>query len=325
MTAPNLHLAQSVASDREELERIAARLEASVDYRILRRIPPMPEIHPAGVGPTRRAIFVDVETTGLDPAVDGVIELAMAAFEYSEDGRIVGIGESFSAFRDPGRPIPQAITALTGITNEMVAGASIEMPAVATFVGSANLMVAHNASFDRPFCEGLCDAFAAKPWACSLREVPWREEGFGCSQLAHLAIGHGLFFDGHRALHDCRAGIEILSRPLPRSGRRALAVLLESARLARWRVWAAGAPYALRDTLKSRGYRWNAGSDGSPRAWYVDVVDDALETESAFLRSRVYRREDVNLDVRRVSAFERYSNRPIDGSNAVIPLQGTRG
>jgi DNA polymerase III subunit epsilon len=136
-----------------------------------------------------------------------------------------------------------------------------------------------------------------------------REEGFGCGQLAHLAMGYGLFFDGHRALHDCRAGIEILSRPLPRSGRTALAVLLESARSPRWRVWAKGAPYALRETLNRRGYRWNDGSDGSPRAWHIDVAEDTLETESVFLRSQVYHREDMSIDARHVTAFERYSRR----------------
>jgi DNA polymerase-3 subunit epsilon len=198
MTAPTLDLPQSVTSDVLEMERMAARLEASADYRILRRLPPTPEIHPSS-GLTWRAVYVDVETTGLDPNNDSVIELAMVAFDYSDDGRVVGVGKSFSSFRDPGRPIPQAITALTGITDEMVEGAKIEVPAVAAFVGSADLMVAHNASFDRPFCEGLCDAFAEKPWACSLREVPWREEGFGCGNLAHLAMGHGMFFDGHRA------------------------------------------------------------------------------------------------------------------------------
>jgi DNA polymerase-3 subunit epsilon len=309
MTALILDQTQSAATAPEDLERVAARLEASADYRVLRRLPPLPEIHLSGGGPTRRAVFVDVETTGLDPAVDAVIELAMAAFEYSEGGRIVGVGESFSAFRDPGRPIPQAITALTGIADAMVDGITIDVPAVAAFVGSADLVIAHHAAFDRPFCEGLCDAFAAKPWACSLREVPWREEGFGCAQLAHLAIGHGLFFDGHRALNDCRAGIEILSRPLPRSGRTALAVLLESARSPRWRVWAKGAPYALRETLKRRGYRWNDGSDGSPRAWHIDVAEDTLETESVFLRSQVYHREDMSIDARHVTAFERYSRR----------------
>ena len=98
MTAPNLDLAQSIATDTVELERMAARLEASADYRILRRLPPVPDIHPAGVGPTRRAVFVDVETTGLDPTTDAVIELAMAGFDYSEDGRIVGVGEVLQRF-----------------------------------------------------------------------------------------------------------------------------------------------------------------------------------------------------------------------------------
>ena len=82
----------------------------------------------------------------------------------------MGVGESFSAFRDPGRPIPEPITELTGISDAMVQGATIELSAVAAFVGAADLVVAHNANFDRPFCEGLCDAFVAKPWACSLRE-----------------------------------------------------------------------------------------------------------------------------------------------------------
>jgi DNA polymerase-3 subunit epsilon len=309
MTVLTLEMTQSVATGTEELERMAAFLETTGDYRVLRRLPPEPEIHPSGGGPTRRAVFVDVETTGLDPAADGIIELAMTSFQYSEDGRIVGVGESFSAFRDPGRPIPEPITELTGISDAMVQGATIELSAVAAFVGAADLVVAHNANFDRPFCEGLCDAFVAKPWACSLREVRWREEGFGCGQLAHLAMGYGLFFDGHRALHDCRAGIEILSRPLPRSGRTALAVLLESARSPRWRVWAKGAPYALRETLKRRGYRWNDGSDGSPRAWHIDVAEDTLETESVFLRSQVYHREDMSIDARHVTAFERYSRR----------------
>jgi DNA polymerase-3 subunit epsilon len=306
-------VSQPVAIETKELERMAAFLETTGDYRVLRRLPPEPEIHPSGGDPTQRAVFVDVETTGLDPAADAVIELAMCAFDYSQSGRIVGVGEFFSAYRDPGRPIPQAVTALTGITDAMVMGATIEESAVAAFIESADLVIAHNARFDRPFCEGLSDIFAALPWACSWREVPWADEGFDGARLSHLAVGHGLFFDGHRALHDCRAGIEILSRPLPRSGRTALAVLLESARSDRWRVGAAGAPYAFKDNLKRRGYRWNDGSDGGPRAWYADVGDDELDTELTYLRSQVYRRQDVNIDVRRVSAFERYSLRPLRG------------
>jgi DNA polymerase-3 subunit epsilon len=171
------------------------------------------------------------------------------------------------------------------------------------------LVIAHNAGFDRRFMERLCGAFATLPWACSWTEVRWADEGFDGAKLGQLAAAHGFFHDGHRAVHDCHAGIEILARTLPRSGRTAMGVLLESARQPRWRIWAARAPFERKDFLKRRGYRWCDGSDGRPRAWNAEVADHALESELAFLRREIYRRDDVDIDARRVSAFERYSDR----------------
>jgi DNA polymerase-3 subunit epsilon len=144
-------------------------------------------------------------------------------------------------------------------------------------------------------------------WACSWSEIPWAEEGFEGTKLVHLA-GCGFFHEGHRAVHDCRAGIELLSRALPRSGRRGLDVLLESARAPRWRIRAVGAPFELRQALKIRGYRWDPGEDGRPRAWFIDVADGAVDSERDFLRREIYRR-DVDVDARRIDAFDRYSDR----------------
>jgi DNA polymerase-3 subunit epsilon len=292
----------------EEAERMVELLETTGRFRVLRRLENQVQYMPDDT-PTRRGVFVDVETTGLDPAVDEIIELAMLAFYYSKDGRICGVSGAYEAFRDPGRPIPPAVTALTGITDAMVSGKSIDIEKVSSFIGDADLIVAHNAEFDRRFCERLCGVFTEKAWACSYREVAWKEEGFDSARLGHLAIGHGLFFEAHRALDDCRAGLEILSRALPRSGRSAFAAVLESARQARWRLWALGAPYASRSILKNRQYRWNDGSDGRPRAWYLDVAECALEVEKEFLRQEVYRRTDVAIKSQRVTAFDRYSGR----------------
>jgi DNA polymerase III subunit epsilon len=124
-----------------------------------------------------------------------------------------------------------------------------------------------------------------------------------------LAHGHGLFFDGHRAVHDCHAGIEILSRPLPRSGRTGLDALLESARAARFRIWATNSPFEMKNVLKKRGYKWNDGSDGRPKAWLIDVAEDKLETEAEFLRSEIYRQPDLDILSRRITAYDRYSDR----------------
>jgi DNA polymerase-3 subunit epsilon len=154
----------------------------------------------------------------------------LVPFDFSSDGRIFSVHESFSRFRDPGRPIPTAVVAITGITDDMVAGKSIDPAEIEAFPGAAGIVIAHNAGFDRRFAERFCGAFARLPWACSWSEIPWVEEGFtDGAKLGQLAAACGFFHDGHRAVHDCYAGVEILSRALPRSARRGLDVLLESA------------------------------------------------------------------------------------------------
>jgi DNA polymerase-3 subunit epsilon len=292
----------------EDLERCASVLEASGDYRVLRRLrftaAPLPE----GV-PTRRGVIVDVETTGLDPATDEVLELAMLAFDYTIDGASVSAVASFDQLQYPGRPIPPEVTKLTGITDEMVVGKNIDLVAADAFMKQAALVVAHNAAFDRRFCERVLPGFAEKPWACSLREVGWTDEGFESARLSQLAGGFGLFFDGHRAGHDCEAALDLLSRRLPRSGRTALSALLESARRPRWRIRAEGAAYSARDTLKRRGYRWDPGDRPRRGAWYTEVAEDVLEAERDFLRVDIYRRQDAVIDARLLTAFERYSVR----------------
>ena len=293
----------------EDLERCASVLEASGEYRVLRRLRLTTALGlPEGV-PARRGVIVDVETTGLDPATDEVLELAMLAFDYSIDGAFVSAVASFDQLRDPGRPIPPEVTKLTGITDEMVVGKNIDVAAADAFVKPAALVIAHNAAFDRRFCERLSPVFAEKPWACSLREVGWIDEGFESARLSQLAGGFWLFFNGHRAGHDCEAALELLSRPLPRGGRTALSVLLESARRPRWRIRAEGAPYASRETLKRRGYRWDPGDRARRGAWYTEVVEDILEAERDFLQADIYRRQDAVIDARLLTAFERHSER----------------
>jgi len=293
----------------QDLEKLAAVLESSGEYRILRRLRlANPAPPPAGVI-LRRGVLVDVETTGLDAATDEIIELAMLAFDYSADGSFVAPADSFDQLHDPGRPISAEVTRLTGITAEMVAGRRIDVSGAGAFIADAALVIAHNAAFDRRFCERLLPSFAAKPWACSLREVDWTSEGFESARLSALAAGHGRFFDGHRALHDCEALLDVLSRPLPRTGSPALRVLLESARRPRWRLRADRAPFASRQCLKERGYRWEAGKGTARGAWCTEAHQESFEVECEFLRTNVYRQTAPPIHARLLTAYERYSLR----------------
>jgi DNA polymerase-3 subunit epsilon len=297
-----------VETDLAELEEMAARLEASGFYRVLRRLDAHAASRAAPSGATRIGLFVDVETTGLDPARDEIIELAMAPFTYDLNGEVTRIGEAFCALREPSIPITAQITSLTGITQEMVAGQVIDPDQVAAFAAPAAIVIAHNAAFDRRFLERFCQTFTTKPWACSMSQVDWALEGHEGARLAHLAAGAGFFYDKHRALNDCHAGIELLARTMKTSGKPALAQLLDAARRPSWRIWAENSPFELKDVLKMRGYRWNAEHSSGPRAWYVDVGDVEREAELAFLRQEIYQR-DIDLACRRIDAHDRFSDR----------------
>lgn len=294
--------------DKGALKEMAAALEASGDYRVLRRLAPRAAVDPPEGLRTRLGLFVDVETTGLDPARDEIIELAMVPFTYGLDGTIYAVGEAFNELQQPSVPIPPEITAITGIDDAMVAGRSIDPAAVAHFAAPAALVIAHHAAFDRRFLERFCDVFTTKPWACSMSQVDWAAEGHEGVKLSYLASGAGFFYERHRAVHDCLAAIELLGMPLPRSGASALGQLLERARMPNWRIWAENSPFDLKDMLKARGYRWNGDDNGMPRAWYIDVEDEQKEAELAFLRSEVYQRE-IELLVRRIDAYDRFSDR----------------
>lgn len=290
-----------------EHEAAIAALEATGDYRVLRRIKPREAFHEADGSETRVGIVVDLETTGLDPNRDEIIEIGMVAFTYSPDGRIFDVRchAPFSSLRQPSIPISAEITAITGLDDAAVAGHAIDPAAVAAFADEAVLIIAHRAAFDRPFLERFCPPLRDKCWACSATEINWRAEGIDTAKLSALLGDLGFFYDRHRAVNDCLALVELLGSRLPRSGGLALSKLLEAARQPTWRIWAIDSPFPAKDTLKARGYRWNPGDDGRPKSWYVDLRPDALDAEREFLNG-LYKHE-VNLPMDKLTAYERFS------------------
>jgi DNA polymerase III subunit epsilon len=290
---------------------LAAMVEALIrsgDYRVLRRLVPRSTSVPSIDQVSRTGVVLDVETTGVDQQKDEIIELGMVKFDYLPDGRIAGLRDVFTSFNEPSGPIPAEVTALTGITAEMVAGQRIDEAAVSSFVADAVIIIAHNAGFDRQFAERYWPIFERKAWGCSATEVEWRKHGFEGSRLGYLLNGAGFFHQAHRAVDDCHALLEILAFELPTIGAPALAVLLEQARKKTMRVWAEQSPFDLKDALKRRGYRWSDGSDGRPRSWYIDVAEDQLEDEITFLRTEIYLR-DVEPRLQTLTALTRFSLR----------------
>lgn len=261
-------------------------LASPADFGLIQRIPVTQKdaLFPIAInmptGDEEPMWLVDVETTGFDSEVDRIIELGIVKATYSpSQKRITAILEVYSQYEDPGRPIPEAITELTGITDQDVTGAQIDDDWLGSMVGTNDpLIIAHNAVFDRSFLDSRFSCLKGLRWGCTVNEIPWRELGFGSRSLEYLLLRMGWFFEGHRAGIDCLATVWMLVQQPE-----AFASLLDAVSRETVVVRAFGAPFDVKDRLKGRGYRWHPGDAGSNKCWWKEIPEDELSAEQAWL------------------------------------------
>ena len=99
-------------------------------------------------------VVFDIETTGLSPTTCKITEIGAVKIKNGE------VLERYNTFVNPECPIPEEITKLTSITDEMVADArtiDAVLPEFLSFVGE-RLLIAHNASFDVSFIRAAAKA-----------------------------------------------------------------------------------------------------------------------------------------------------------------------
>ena len=139
--------------------------------------------------------FIDLETTGTAATGDRITEIGIVRVEQGE------LAEEWSTLVNPGRPIPEEIQALTGITNAMVRGAPTfaQLAAEVRARLEGHLFVAHNARFDYGFIKNefrrVEVAFTADV-LCTVRLS---------RRLYPEAVGHGL--DAVIARHALEAAV----------------------------------------------------------------------------------------------------------------------
>lgn len=288
-------------------------IEQHPDYRVLRRFVPRPEY---GIVAERKVgVFADVESTGLNTDEDKIIQLALVRFEFDRAGNIGLVGPMYSGYEDPGVELSTEITEITGITDAMVKGKQLDGQKITDILAGADLMIAHNADFDRKMCEKRLVGIDKIAWACSQRDVKW--EKFGCRGIKLdylLMLLCGEFYDAHDALRDCLAGVHVLATPrlkleqleVERRELSPFQMLLDSVRQPTLRLYAWDSPYHTKDRLRLRRYRWYPDP---VKCWAKDIKPDELEAERTWLLEKVYAGVCDYSDVKKISAYDRYSVR----------------
>lgn len=243
-------------------------------------------------------VALDLETTGLDPERDRIIEVGATRFDL--DGREL---ETFSHVVNPGRTVPAFIERFTGITNEMTARAprlaSIK-PELERFIGES-VVVGHNVGFDLRYLAG--------------EQVRLRARAVDTAELARYLLptlrGHGLLEvagalgiemgDHHRALSDARTAAAVFT-----GLRRVADALPEAQRFQLARFVSLHEP-ALAEAIA--GEEWAARGAGS----HIPAIRPAPEL--AALKPRDPRAPVLAAEVARAfqaapAVFERFEQRP---------------
>ncbi len=297
------------ASRTPELEALAQQLSASADYRVLRRLGPLDlQTSTNAVGPVKRALLLDVETTGLSYATDSIIELGLILFSYdTSTGRLVQVLAAESWLQDPGRPIPEHIAKLTGINDDDVRGQKIDEQRVRELAEGVGLIIAHNAAFDRPFVDRRLPFLAEIHWGCSMNDVPWQHMNMPSLKLEFLLYTHASAFldTHHRALDDCRATLHILATPfidasLP------LQHLRTNCGKPRVHIAAVGSRFDTKDVLRERGYKWTGDNGAPPKTWCKEILQADLEAEQQWMQQHVYGTHPGQPTIEKVDLRRRY-------------------
>lgn len=295
-------------------------LEQSDQYRVIQRLS-APERYSDGSPTTARiGLVIDTEATGLDTITDSIIELGFVAFEYDAGtGLIYRILHTYDGFEDPGKPLEEIIKQITGITDEMLTGQRLNDDEINLWLEKADLIIAHNAAFDRQMMERRLPNTKGTNWACTFNNINWQDENVFSQKLDYIAYRLGFYFDGHRAVNDAQATLHLLTRGLPESNKLVMGVLLASAREKSFRLFAVQAPFEKKDELKAHGYFWLPEYRYNDRfgktkkgVWSKAISETNLESEQDWLVEYVYSGKDDLFKTKEIAPKDRYSLREFE-------------
>ena len=153
-------------------------------------------------------VCIDLETTGLQPKTDKIIEIGAVRVENNV------IKEQWETFVNPGRPLEERITELTGIHDAQLADApAIEevLPKLLSFIGD-HILLGHSVTFDYSFVKKAAVDHRMsfeKEGIDTLKIARKYLQDLESRSLSYLCGYYGIRHNAHRALHDARATVEL--------------------------------------------------------------------------------------------------------------------
>jgi DNA polymerase-3 subunit epsilon len=197
-------------------------------------------------------LILDTETTGTDPAKDRIVEIGAVLWSVEHTCALSAWSELVIGDGNAAETINRipAAALVRGIKPPAA------MATLRALAGRADVVVAHNASFDR----GFIGEDVGLPWVCSMDDLAWPRQASGTS-LAATALAHDVgIVTAHRALADCLILARLLER-VTELGHDVRAMLRLGLRPKA--TYQAMVSYADRELAKAAGFTWH----GEAKRW----------------------------------------------------------
>ena len=205
--------------------------------------------------PPQRLLILDTETTGLDPQRDRCIEVGAVLFDVPRRSVLAQVSFLLPCEQNPAQAVNGIDSALTRQPQPW----QQSLQCFEALVEAADLLVAHNAAFDRQWfgIEPLPEL--KRQWLCSMEDIRWPADRQlrANPSVRDLALAHSVpVWAAHRALTDCIYLAQVFERcpdleQLLQQG-------LEPRRLYRARL-----SYEERHKAREAGFRWNEPVSGA--------------------------------------------------------------
>ena len=203
----------------------------------------------------QRLLILDTETTGLDPQRDRCIELGAVLFDVPRRSVLSQVSLLLPCDHNAAQAVNGIDPALTQQPQPWQQG----LQWFEALLASADVVVAHNAAFDRQWFGIAPLPPIHKPWLCTMDDIRWPAERNlrSTPSVRDLALAYSVpVWAAHRALTDCIYLAQVFERCIDLE--QLVAQGLEPRRLYRARL-----SYDERHKAREAGFRWNEPVSGA--------------------------------------------------------------
>jgi len=225
---------------------------------------------------TKTVVFCNLITTSFDSEIGDILRINLKYASINQRGEFCRVSKTLSMFEVPERELSEEEKRFLDFDIKTKRDSKINWDSILNVFKNADIIVAHNASFVRPFIRKHVEEDCL--WGCTLDFIDWNSMGFPSKNLSTLSVFSGLVYN----FSDSLATLDSLLHVISKNNK--FTYLLNRCEQQDLQVYAANSKRDSNTVLKRGGYRWNP----DVTCWWKNARDKShAEEEALWLKKNV--------------------------------------